>query len=118
MTGLYVGTNGGVEKGFGGFWEGLRRDWWRWRWRWGSAAMNLRRRDLASVNLLKLKREERRVRREGRELEGREKVGMWVWDHWKNERRVIGRVERDLEEKMERIIGGVRWGMKGFRFLR
>lgn len=71
--------------------------------------MKLRRRDLASGYLLKLKREFRRVRKEGMELStGEEKLGMWVWDHRKNERRVLGREARVLEEIMERMMGGVR----------
>lgn len=37
--------------------------------------------------------------------------GICDWVHLKKERRVLGREERDLEERMERIMGGVRWGM-------
>lgn len=37
------------------------------------------------------------------------------WANLKKERRVVGRDARALEERMERRMGGVRWGMSGVR---
>lgn len=87
----------------------VRRRIERWRsWR-RSEAMKPRRSDLASENLRWEKREGRRERREGRELCG--KVGRCVWAHLKKKMRMFGLEIRFLEERIELISGGVRWGM-------
>lgn len=86
----------------------------RWRWWPRSEEMKLRRRDLASGNLLWEKREERRARREGISVWVRVWVGLrWERAQVKNERRVRGREARVSEARMEWRRGGVRWGMTG-----
>uniref|UniRef100_K7LKQ1 Uncharacterized protein n=1 Tax=Glycine max TaxID=3847 RepID=K7LKQ1_SOYBN len=76
--------------------------------------MKERRRDLASENLRRARRGGRRERR--RSGEEQRDGGAWVWSHRKKERSAAGSELRGLRERMERMRGRVRCGMKDSSF--